>query len=418
MQHKMRKTILAAALLAATAVQAQKGLTVLPTVDDPDYGDDYFVPMTISANGKWVGGTTLYGMVATSYNVETGEYTTYELQDDAFGAQINGIDNDGNGAGWDGPATIFYADGTTLALDENTGFQNVSADGQTAVGYIPNKATGQTTPAYWTEAGGFKALTLPTDEEAGFEVNGGQATYISADGSVISGFVIDNLSLYPAIVWTKCDTGYVADFIGRDYFHSSEESTAPYELFFVRGMSSDGQWLGLSLQDADGLGGWGRYNLTTRKLEAWLADGSNDDIPSVTGPNVVSVANDGTLVTYTGYGEGQAVIWMPDTDTPELLAKHFSAVGAFRTLDASGLHAPSGISGDGRYILGYAMSDASYYTYLFDTQAYAAGITAATTTAAAPDRYYNAAGQQLAAPAAGLTVTRHADGTATKTLRR
>lgn len=419
----MRTTILAATLLAATALHAQGGLTLLPVISDPDMGDDYIVPQCISPNAEWVGGTMLYGMEAVTYNVATATPTVYPLSDEDAGAQVNGVANDGTGAGWDGPATLFHTDGTTTAIGTGTGFRHINADATLAVGYVPNAATGQTVAAYWNGGAEMHALPCPTSAEAGFEVNGSAAMYVSADAAVIAGYVIDNFSTFPVIVWTKADTGYVADFIGRDYFRAAdaEESTAPYTMFTVGGMSANGRWLGLSLATAEGTGGYGRYDLTTRTLEVFVADGTNEDIASVEGPNVVSVANDGTIVSYTGYGTGKGLIWEPGQSAPQLLSKRFPGVSAFSRLDTDGMHLPSGISADARYIMGYGTVLDAVRTYIFDTQAYAATAIAAPQAAApaSADRLYNAAGQTIAAPAAqGLTITRHADGTATKALRR
>lgn len=410
----MKKTLLSLlALVASSSLMAQNGLTVL---ENPD--GDYYGAVCLSADGHWLAGSTIAGMQAFIYNVETQEATLFDVMDEDYGDCVLSIANNGVGVGYGDAAYAFSPDGTLTPYSTFSTLQGISADGQFMVGNY-KKADTENGGAYWSN-GALQALPEPTEDELGFRVLGTYANFVSADSSVICGKIIDRYALMPAVLWRRSADGtYTLDAICKQY--STEADAAnPYMVFSPTGLSENGEWVALWLTAADETGAIGRYNTKTGELEAYRFDGTNGDFTA--DPLTSGIANDGTLVGFTSYADArQGFIWEAGKSEPELLAKRFPLCTEFVEYDEEGYHAPSSISADGRYIAGFAATASEYVSYVLDTKAadeyVATGITAAKAERVSL-QYYTAGGQRLAAPSRGLNIVRQADGTVRKTLNR
>lgn len=141
-------------------------------------------------------------------------------------------------------------------------------------------------------------LPVPTDEEAGFAVSGAAAKWISADGTRIFGYVRDDFSTDPLIVWDlQKDGSWKANFVSKAYNHPTGEGNPQYMMFMPQGASADGNWVSLTVSKPYDFENWespveqvARLNLESGVVE--LLDGDN-----FVG---YGISNDGTMIGATG----------------------------------------------------------------------------------------------------------------------
>lgn len=179
----------AAMLLAASAVQAEKGAIVL-------YGPDYLQVMAVSPNGKWAAGTLGDGtttMRGALWNLTTGEVTYLSGSDESIAYDVNdlgmvaGAYTDytltGNGA----PVVVagVYKDGVWTYLDNSSEpgaslnggeAMSISNDGRVVVGgqYID----GNYRPVKWVDG----------KLDIAYETTAGCAYTVSEDGTLVAGW--------------------------------------------------------------------------------------------------------------------------------------------------------------------------------------------------------------------------------------
>lgn len=159
-------------------------------------------------------------------------------------------------------------------------------------------------------------LPEPTTEQCGFTVNGSEARWMSTDGSVIAGFLMDDASTWPLIVWTRqADGTYKLNVTCLAYYHpfdwEKEGKLAQYMTFAVSSLSPNGKYVGLTLKaysdsftEPDVTA---RLNLTTNELE--ILDGD------YLVPNAIS--DDGTVVGNIQGGGGMIGPLSTKADTIE-----------------------------------------------------------------------------------------------------
>lgn len=422
----MKKILLTAiTLLAVTAMHAQNGLTLLP---NPDW--DYTWAECLSADGRYVGGTNYNEMNAFVYDTQTNTLKVFDLEDEDFGAEVRGISNNGIGAGYDGPAKTFNIDGTVTSFGTDAFLSGITPDGKIVVGSFYNDYDG-VSAAYWDASGTRHDLPEPSDLRAGNEIYGTQANWISADSSIIVGYVQDDFSLWPPMVWrrNRDNQTYSAVVMYKDYFDWDTSTGKPYSFFQPSGLSENGKWMALTLttNSETPCGGFARYNFETESLEVFLCDENSGDFAEFTEPYAQSIANDGTLVGFTAYSEGrQGFIWEGGSKTPELLRTKYATIEEFVDFDNGGFHSPCGISADGRYICGSAITyndndDFTMTSYVLDRENIATGITTVATSKISADaaaRYFSIDGKRLTGKTRGLNIVKRADGRTLKVVNR
>lgn len=141
-------------------------------------------------------------------------------------------------------------------------------------------------------------LPLPTEEEAGFELNGGQVRWMSDDASVLCGFLVDNADGRSLVIWNRqADGSYKADPICLAFYEpwdwDKESSLKPYMKFDANCLSPNGKFVGLTLQrfsdSFDEPMITARMNLQTKALEIMTGEYFEP----------LCISNDGTAVGST-----------------------------------------------------------------------------------------------------------------------
>lgn len=304
-----------------------KSATVLPT------DKMMFNTLGGSPDGHYVVGTDFMTSAATVWNLKDNTFSTVSglpNGGDPFyvsnncvvvGQAMLDMDNNGQYAFYaaNGVGKFLYRDLSTIEYEDvfNPGetYTVLKEGGSSA--YSVN-ADGNLIAGFWVE--GFYShaciwkapftgkadridLPEPTSEQCGFEVNGTEARWMSEDGSVIVGFLMDDVSSWPLIIWTRqADGSYKLEVTCLAYYHpydwESDAKLAQYMTFAPGCLSPDGKYVGLTLQEYSAE--WGapsktaRLNLQTKELEI------------LSGvyflPN--SISNDGTVVGAVPLGGG------------------------------------------------------------------------------------------------------------------
>lgn len=397
-------------------------LTTLLAVASSQAQDVLFSPVSIeselmcenmSPNGKYQVGTNYVGFCPTLWNVFTDEVISYpQYEEGAFHA----VTDEGVAVGDDGNYAIIrhtngtidhlyydegemrevtWDDGTTGTIstgDAGSSAYAISADGSIIAGFY-FKSDYTTFPCIWK--GGTRIdLPLPTEAELGYGSIGGEARWISADAKVIAGFIFDDFSTWPAIIWRLQNDGtYKYDVVSRDFYESDFQMGKPYMIFTPGGLSANGEWMSLTIQPEFDVFDFSvpapetqaaRLNLTTMKLELCQNDEGNYYTP-------YGIANDGSTVMlsfpagqeqgmigrnghlWTAAGQVKALTELAPEDT---------------TLDELSVNAmvPGSISADGSRIQGFGIDlTSSIMSFELFINGIPAGIARPTdTTTAAP----------------------------------
>lgn len=439
MKNFTTKVLFAAAMMAtasAACAQEPARITVLDNITGEDGATYQPCVQAVSPNHRYVAGpaynieTGAYGMFV--YDIETDNYAV-EAELDDFGADIREVNNDGVATGYNEQACFFKIDGTVdyfYAEEEmSTIARDASDDLSVAVGCYYLTTGYLTTACVWKD-GKRMDLPVPTDEELGFETNGSSAFYTNSDGSVIVGYVVDNFSTNPLIVWRLQDDGtYVCDPVCTRYFSpDGDVEGRPYMVFAPQGLSRNGRYvsLGLAVSDPDIMiteQYLGRLDLESGDLETYRADGSGE-FEQNTEFVPTQVSDNGTVIGYTSMGWGpmsqrNAIIWQKGK-TPTKLATLLPDITEIAAYDNVGMNTAIDITPDGRYIAGFAMDENyAYNGYVIDIGSEAAGVKAvkvADGEAAVEVARYGINGTRLAAPVKGVNIVKMSDGTVKKVI--
>ena len=430
------KVLLAAAMMAmGSAAYAQESASI--TLLDNMTGDDGItyqpVVHAVSPNHRYVAGpafsmeTGLMGMFV--YDLETGDYAVKPERDE-YGADIREVNNDGVATGYNLQACLFSIDGTVDYIEDEDGIitqaRDASDDLSVVVGCTYRAEDYNTTACVWKD--GVKTnLPIPTDEELGFETNGSVAYYTNSDGSVIAGYVVDNYSTNPLLIWRLQDDGtYVCDPVCTKYFSPmGDVEGRPYVMFSPQGLSRNGRYVSLNLMVSSedmmfSEQHIGRLNLETGELETYRADGEGD-IAANAEMQATQVSDNGTILGWALAGtwamqQRSAIIWQKDR-TPMILANLVPNITEIPSWDAVGFNTAIDITPDGRYIAGFAQDETyNYKGYLLDIGAVAAAVEAVKVTdeAAVEVARYAINGTRLTAPVKGVNIVKMSDGTVKK----
>lgn len=369
--------LLLLSLFVATATQAQQVLTS-PVGDETE-----LMCENMSPNGKFQVGTNYAGFCPTLWNVFSNEVISYpQYEEGAFHA----VNDEGVAVGDDGTYAILrHADGTIEPLyydegetkevtwedgttgtittgDAGSGAYAISADGRTIAGYY-FKSDYTTFPCIW-QGGKRIDLPLPTAEEIGYGMMGGEARWMTPDAKVIAGFIFDDMSTWPAIIWRQqADGTYKYDVVSRDYYEANYQEGKPYMLFTPGGISANGEWMSLSIQPEFDVWDFSvpapdyqaaRLNLRTMELQVCQNDGDRFYTP-------YGIANDGScvMVSYP-VGQEQGMIgrnghvWT-STDEVVTIAGLAPQDETLDELSANCL-VPGAISADGSIVQGFGIN--------------------------------------------------------------
>lgn len=425
------RSLLAVACLGASLTASAQEINILENLTDAE-GTMYIpISQAISSNYKYVAGPAMnimegsYGMFVM--DLESGNYVV-EPAVDYYGADIRAVTDDGVAIGYNGPGLTFAIDGTTKELTTpnpgTTYGRDVTDDGKLIVGCYTDE-TGYNSHACIWKDGEYEPLPEPTDEEAGLEVNGTSAYYVSGDGSIIVGYVVDNFSTNPVVLWRLQDDGsYKLDLLYKDYFQSSpEDSEHQYWLFAPSGISRNGKYLALNVGRIDTEERMARYNLETGELEEFIADG-NGDIPAGNTTTSSAIADDGTIVGWMLTGEWMmqvrsGAIWRNGETQVDLLANLYPEIPEIAGYDTVGFTTVCDITPNGKYLTGFAMNENYYYeSFVINLSDDPTGINevANATDDAAETARYTIDGKRITAPVKGLNIIKKADGSVVKVM--
>lgn len=439
----MRKLLLSVCLTAATCVNAQ----TLNLINVPEDEGGAMI-MDISNNGKYLGGTTTMGMGAILIDWQNDKRVIVDPVDEE-GAEIRNVSNNGIGIGFNGPGITLDMNGNMTNIEEPTEEQHVlgegiSDDGKIMVGSL---SSGWIYDACYWENGKRTMLPVPTSEEMGYEISGSSARKISSDGSVILGYIVDDLSTFPAVIWKRTGDTYQLDNICKGRFAPSiwnnelgdyEPREEPYPLFQFAALSANGKYAALTLArnvtvyDEE----WdmtytdfsesriGIYNVETGEIQEIIVDGSTG-IEEGTSLTPTAIANDGTVIGYGGDGfrsPRNGFILKAGEKQPVLLSEMYPTIEKFVEFDALAFHTPTSITEDGKYIAGFGMGlteieedgemveAAIFQSYVLDLTNDPTAISSVSTTAKKAAEYFTADGRKVSAPVKGINIIKTANG--------
>lgn len=426
-----RNLFTAACLLTGMTASAQGSIKILNDIVSD--GETYQPEVeAISSNHRYVTGpaynTTTGSTGMFVYDLETDKYAVKPAEDE-YGAVMRMVSDDGVAVGYNKQAVKLSIDGTTEYLDVPEGMTGQARDASDDMSLIVGCHYSTDNPYFTTACiwkdGKLVDLPVPTDEELGFETNGSTAYYTTADGSTIVGYVVDNLSTMPLIVWYLQDDGtYKCDPVCTKYFSQwGDIEGRPYVKFGPQGLSRNGKYVSLNVMEATTEQRMARYNLETGDLEIYIADGQGD-IKAQSEAQATAIANDGTMTGWVLSGstwvaqERNAVIWRGGETEPELLANTYSNIPEIAEFDSYGFNTVCDITPDARYAAGFAFDEKrSYKSFVIDLGDISTGINTATSDNNATEvARYAADGTQLSAPAKGLNIIKMSDGTTRKVI--
>lgn len=328
-----------------------------------------------SANGKWVAGTNFNEFAACVWDVENNKIITYA---EAVGGTLHSVNNDGVAVGEiDGKAfmikngavvNLYFNQGNEIETewgpmfdgDNGSSAYALSEDGSVVVGfYFDSNYT--TNACIWTAPETRIDLPLPTEEEVGFFVNGAEARYVSADGSVIGGWLIDDMATQPFVIWIKgADGKYTCKPVCNAFFDLEGKNNMPYMAFQACCLSADGNWAGLLVAPPYDFENWESPVYQTARLN--LATG---DIEIMDGDAIepFSISNDGTVVGCPAdfMAERKSFVWHAGEKASVDLTSLISSASFNSLINvAAGYIAP-----DNSYVAGFANdSDFNYISFI------------------------------------------------------
>ena len=429
---------LGVALCATVNAESLRVLTLglgIPGLDEPQ-----LMGLSISADGKYVCGSIEMGNGYFVADIENDVYQ-FDVTDDDEGAELRHVDNNGLAIGYNGPGVTYSIDGVTTVLPCPPGDykyvlgEALTNDGSIMVGSIV--APGYVTHAAYSKDGGSWEFLPEVPEEIAGEYygNGSSAKYISGDGKVILGYIG---SFGAGIMWTMNDAGeYELDPLFSKYLVLTEEDEAnPEKVLYglsPMGLSNDGKYALFQgrLVDEDG-----PYNVPvvydTENSELTIYPERQEIDFYGLGLMPSAIDNNGTIIGVVGipmYTSSGTFILKPGESQAVSLGEAFpSYEEMFGMSDMMGYSTPTGMSADGRYIVGYGfysedyedeMAPAYMATFVIDTQDQGTGIQApeSDSVQAVPEAVYTIDGKRLDSMVKGLNIIRMSDGSVRKVFK-
>lgn len=406
-----------------------------PGIDEPS-----LMGLSISPDGKYACGAIESGSGYFIADIENDQ-VKFEIATDDEGAELRHVANNGVAIGYNGPGVTYSFEGieTVLATpsDEYKYVlgEALSNDGSVLVGSLVAK--GYLTHAAYSKDGGTWTLLPEADKDVlgDYAGQGSSAKYISGDGKVILGYVG---SFGPATLWIENENGeYVIDPIFSKYIIMNEEDLNNGEkvLYDMQpmGISNNGKYaLCQGIMRAEGYASSVPvvYNVETKELTIY--DEPQNIDPDGYGLLPTAIANDGTFVGIIGsqplYMSAGSFIWTAGDSQASTLGQEYPIYEeTFGFPDAIGYCLPTGISADGRYILGYGFyspdfedpeAPAYFTTYVIDVNG---DPTAVETIKPAEDltidQIYSIDGKRMERLGKGINIIRMSDGSVRKVLK-
>lgn len=382
----------------------------------------------ISLNGKYVSGSNYATYQPAIWNTETGELTEFsDFEEGTLHTVSNNGIAVGTTGGMEGKALITTPDGKAHVLPDNAGENSqgseaycITEDGSMAGGfyfYFAYTNEEQTEGFYAVYPCVWKndvctTLPYPSHKDVGFAVDGAGIRWMSKDGKILLGYLIDDLSKWPAVIWRQNENGeYVCDPICKEYFEMGYQQGKPYMLFTPSGISPNGEWIALNVQEEYDDWDWdtmppavkaARYNLNTKELQ--VLDMEVD-------MNSTAITNDGTVLAYTltdGMVGRVGYLWLAGQEKAVCLDDELNTVVNMPLMVAN---TPCAFAEDGLTMQGFGVdTDANIFSYVLNLanlgNIMGTGIEEVKeeTTIAEGTQVYNLAGQRVVKMQKGLYI--------------
>lgn len=407
--------------VACATASAQK-ITLLPAEQDATMQG-----ITLSPNGKYVAGVTL-GKAPFIADWAKGEVKFFTENGEGG---VRGVSNSGLGIGYcgDNAGTFDYASGATNIISDNMAIgEGISVDGSFMIGSVIDEDW-TTHACYWKDAK-CSFLPEPTSQTLGHETNGTAAKSMNEDASTIVGWEVDNFSLLPCIIWhrNKGDSTYSVVPVSKRFFDDSDDGDGfqPYAQFSPSGISANGKWVAITVQDKNYIQKMARYDAEADTLQVIESPAGEETMCLTTG-----IANDGTILGFTQNDmmARSGLICKAGENKAQLLAQVYPTITELATFDSNGLNSPCAITADGNYIAGFGYKPSPnddsrlwMYTYVIDVKAENTGIPEGITVqkSTKPIAEYTLDGREIPADRdyRGVVIQRQSNGEVQKILRR
>lgn len=342
----------------------------------------------MSLNAKYVAGLNYSTSAPCIWVTEANTFTNFTQYEEG---SLHAINNDGMAVGstlgYGGKALIAYANGKSEVLQDNGGSNTqgadawcISDDGKTIGGFYyyfewineaENDGYFATFPCVWQDK---KCTTLsyPKKSEMGFNVDGAAVRWMSADASVLLGYLVDDKATWPAVIWRKNASGdYDCDPICKDYFEDGYKKGKPYMMFSPVSLSANGEWIALTIQEEFDDSNFNnpipapkvaRYNLKTGKLE--ILEGQTIAL------SASAISNDGSVLMYTnvdGIFGRVGYEWKAGETSIVCVDDKINKV---KGMPAFGANVPAAYALDGKTIMGFGIDeDANIFSYVVSLEA-------------------------------------------------
>lgn len=412
----------------------------------PGISEPQLLGFSISANGQYVCGTIEQGSGLFIGNSLTGEVKW--IADGNNSSELRGVDDFGEAIGFIDDNGAFYSfdTGETSFITPPTGIryvqgEGISNDGSVKVGsFIMQSFNMQA--GYCTGVEGWKPLPYPSESELGNflqNINSfSAAKFVSADGSVVCG-CLGSFSV--PIVWTRIESGeYVPDFFPNRFVKTVEEdrNDDSKPLYAISGMyfcmSNNGRYVA-------SIGAIANDDNTATRPVPVVYDTWNKTLKIYSEPQQIdefgvglyarAISDDGTFVgtidqPSTPQGNmGSFIMWAGE-EQARLYVDEFPAFNEiFGDSDLYGQNVPTGISADGKHILGFAYysddfdinsDDPAYWlTYVLSLED--TGVGQMAQPMGSQDTVYSIDGRRINRLQKGLNIVRKANGSVVKTVR-
>lgn len=426
---------------SADTIKTFSAGTGVPGRDFPD-----FMGLGISPDGRYICGASEYGYAIFVADTETGEFKWQMIQDDN-GGELRNVNNNGLAIGVaDDGFTYSFTDPVEKIIKAPTGYKYVlgndlTNDGSIWCGSLVGGSKGSVPVISKDNGGEWNPLPMPSADEINLlgVGAGADARYISADGKVILGHLG---SFMMPVVWVMNDAGeYVPDIFPAKFMKLTtadlNDDSKPLlgTSAFYQCMSNNGRYVATRGQIHDKELDQDIvvpivYDTQTKELTVYEGIQPMDDYALGLFP--IAICNDGTFVGTVGqpyFDSHGTYIMRAGSKVAELWVDTFPAFKEkLGTAESYGFNVPSGMSADGRYILGYTYycenyldsgADAYYLTYVIDTQGKSAiDDIKAETSDAEPVEIYNISGQRLRNISTGINIVRMSDGSVRKIIKK
>lgn len=448
----MKKLFTFALSLAVTSTLLADSVRIFKCSEDgiPGLTEPQLMGFSISADGHYICGTIEQGAGLFIADNFTGE-VRWMVEGEA-GSELRNVNDNGLAIGFIDDNGILLdfdtEDVSVLEVPSDYSYvmgEGLSNGGSVMVGEFAAQSFIKTVAAYSVEGGEWMALPIPSDAELGnlkqYLSDNSAAKFVSDNGKVILGH-LGSFS-FP-IVWTMNEDGeYFPDFFPERYVKAVEEDrddeTKP--LYAISGsytcLSHNGKYVG-------SIGLVANADNTDTRIVPVIYDTEEkslmiyDEMQEIDvmelGLFPRAIADDGTFVGTVSQpslpqGNYGAFIMKAGQTQAESYPEAFPAYAEkLGESDYLGQNIPTGISADGKYILGYTFysddfdieSDAPayYLTYVIDTGSGSGVNEISYDKIASRETVFSIDGRVLPEITKGLNIVRNADGSVSKILKK